>query len=350
MPSSASQAAATAAAAPIAAAPPGVPLLASPDDDHQVGTPKAWENLAVFPVTSKHQSDPGPLMTLEEALAKKSATVHEVGVGDNGAAPAARDPRTNAQGFAGGAQVNTLVIENKGTIPIYVLAGTLVKGGQQDRQIGQDFIVGANQTVPVDAFCVEHGRWTNQRDGVATAGQFGVAGVLTTSDVRAAAQYEHDQSQVWSKVAAVNNVNKKASASGTFFATVDASDVAAHRKDLAQKAESFLKETQPKDDVVGYAYAIDGQVRGVRWFASHKVFEMFRSTLLATAAMDAINAQAARPAGAPAPTTPAVAQPDVNRFVHDLQEAKVTESKPRLRHSTSTRCARAPRATARRRT
>ena len=43
--------------------------------------------------------------------------------------------------------MNTLVIENKGDVPIYVLAGTVVKGGKQDRQIGQDFIIEGKKTV-----------------------------------------------------------------------------------------------------------------------------------------------------------------------------------------------------------
>jgi hypothetical protein len=290
--------------APPAAPSPATPLVSSPGDDHRIGEPKSWENLTIFAVTSKLQDDVGPITTLDEALAKKAAAVHEMG---------------------GGAQVNTLVIENKGTIPVYVLAGTLVKGGQQDRQIGKDFIVGANQTVPVDAYCVEHGRWTNQRDGVATAGQFGVAGVLTTSDVRAAGQYAHDQGEVWSKVASVNQANKKPSASGTFFATVDAADVTAHRKALTQKAEAFLGDVRPGDDVVGFAYAVDGQVRGVRWFASHKVFELFRTTLLATAAMDAINQQSVDTASGKAPSATPIVAGDVGKFVTDLQEAKVKE-------------------------
>ena len=59
-------------------------------------------------------------------------------------------------------------------MPIFVLAGTIVKGGNP------------KQTSPVDAFCVEHGRWNGNRDGRATAGHFGTSEVLATSKVRAA--------------------------------------------------------------------------------------------------------------------------------------------------------------------
>src|SRR5258708_3999499 len=133
-------------------------------EDPAIGAAKTFDNLTVFAVTSKSQVDIGPMTSLDLALAKHAAQVKEIG--------ADRSSRGD------GAQVNSLVIDNQGDVPIYVLAGTIVKGGKQDRQIGDDFIVGARQTVPVDAFCVEHGRWTTDREGIATGGQFAVVGLL----------------------------------------------------------------------------------------------------------------------------------------------------------------------------
>jgi hypothetical protein len=294
-------------------APPAPPVLGGAGaDDHVIGAPKTFDNLAVFAVTSKSQEDIGAIMTLETALAKRTATVHEMG----------------ADGRGESAEVNSLVIENKGSIPVYVLAGTIVKGGKQDRQIGSDFIVGANQTVPVDAYCVEHGRWTAERDGVATAGQFGVVGVLTDSRVRAAGQYQKDQSAVWSKVAEVNAANRKEAASGTLMATVDSTDIVAQRTALATKIEGFLKGVEPNEPVVGFAYAVDGNVRSVRWFANHKIFELFRSTLVSTAAMDAITARSAAVAsGKAAAPTPPVAPGTVSKFVKDIEDSSVTEQR-----------------------
>jgi hypothetical protein len=278
--------------------------------DPSIGEPRTFDNLTVFAVTSRSQTDIGPLTTLDDALARGTASVHETG--DDHSADGA------------GAQVNALVIENKGGTPIYVLAGTIVKGGKQDRQIGDDFIVGAHQTVPVDAYCVEHGRWANSRDGVATGGQFGVVGLLTDSTVRAAGQYQRNQSEVWSKVAAVNAANKKEAPSGTLMASVDSGDIAARRTALARKVTDFLA-AQPKDDLVGLAYAVEGKVRSVRWFANHKVFQMFRSTLVQTAAMEAITAQSqAVPGARPAPPPPASA---VSQFVQEIQSGAVREQR-----------------------
>jgi hypothetical protein len=282
--------------------------------DQVIGAPRIVENLTIFPVLSKKQEDIGPITTLDAALAKGVASVHEIGAGGGPG--------------GGGAQVNSLVIDNKGEVPVYVLAGTIVKGGNQDRQIGEDFIVGARQSIPVDAYCVEHGRWTNSREGVATAGQFGTIGLLTESRVRTAAEYGKDQSEVWANVAKVNEANKKQAASGTLLATVDSADIVARRAALTKKVEAFLSEVQPGDDVVGFAYAVDGKVRSVRWFVHHKVFGLFEDALVGTAAMEAITAQAQTAAsGKPAAPPPALASADVSKFVKDVQESKVRETR-----------------------
>ena len=136
--------------------------------------------VTVFPILSSKQTDIGPIITLHSALAEHLAEVRELGPDEVSRPEPTREDgavRQRAQllrqharlvGQSRGARVNTLVIENKGDVPIYVLAGTVVKGGNQDRQIAQDFLVAARTTVPIDAFCVEHGRWSSDRQGQPT--------------------------------------------------------------------------------------------------------------------------------------------------------------------------------------
>jgi hypothetical protein len=277
--------------------------------DQTVGDPKGFDNLTVFPIFAASQVDVGPLTTLDDALAKGKAEVRETG-GDG----------------HGGPQVNTLVIENKGDVAIYVLAGTVVKGGNQDRQIGQDFIIESKTTVPVDAFCVEHGRWTGSRDGRATGGKFGTSQRLVTSTVRAAAQYKKNQGEVWDKVAQVNDSTHHTAASGTLFATLDAPEMAQKSAALAQQVNAFLKSAQPNDKLVGFAFAVDGQVKGARWFASHKVFSLFQTTIVNGVSADALTAQVARN-GAPPPATAPLKSADVVTFVDDVEKVQADEKR-----------------------
>jgi hypothetical protein len=119
------------------------------DDELYLGRPVRVENVTAWPVYSRK---PAPRMdqylTLAEAQERKLAEVRETGAAPS-QPPSASAPQSQPADVGG--QVSKVVIENKGTLPILVLAGTLVKGGKQDRQIAQDFIIAAGQTVPVDA-------------------------------------------------------------------------------------------------------------------------------------------------------------------------------------------------------
>jgi hypothetical protein len=312
---------------PATASPRAAPDVAKagPTDDHVIGAPRTFENLTVFPITAKTQVDVGPLTTLEAALATHEAEVREIG----SAPPSSRGSldESNVQRRGGGAQVNALVIENKGAVPIYVLAGTVVKGGNQDRQIGQDFIVDARQVTSVDAFCVEHGRWTGERDGHVTEGKFVTVNQLVTSSVRAAGQYQQNQGEVWAKVADVNAANKKSAASGTLLATLDDGEVAKHRAALAAQVVAYLKDARPEGDVVGLAYAVDGRVRGARWFVNHTIYDLYRQTLVNTAAVDAITASATQDPSKPRLPVEALTPRSVTAFIDEIEATKVKSAR-----------------------
>ena len=171
-------------------------------DHYALGPEVAVENLTVWPVYSDQPLDIGEFRTLREAQEKGEAVIREIG----GAGAQQVANVTQARGDnSSGAEVGRLVIENKGSLPILVCAGTIVKGGNQDRQIGQDFVVKAGTTVPVDSFCVEQGRWNGMQEGKATNGRFKVMQYIAPSSVRASAQYSKDQSEVWKRVQEVND-------------------------------------------------------------------------------------------------------------------------------------------------
>jgi hypothetical protein len=276
--------------------------------DHRIGGGRAFGDLTVFPVLASDQPNLGPFVTLEQALSDKTAEVREADAGG---------------------RVGSLVIENKGETSIFVLAGTVVKGGKQDRQIAQDFAVGPHQTVPVDAFCVEPHRWNVEREGVATQGKFTTEKTLAVGSVRAAGQYKQNQGEVWAKVGEVNAQNGKAPATGSLMASLDDQEIAAQRSSLAHEISGFLGGLDPQAEVVGVAYAVEGQVRGVRWFANHRLYEMYRESLVNTAAVEAITAQHAR-AKAGAPGTPpalAVTPRSVKAFIDAIEAAPVAEER-----------------------
>ncbi|MBI3832232.1 MAG: hypothetical protein HY291_22105 [Planctomycetes bacterium] len=322
------------------------------NEEYVLGKPVVVDNVTVWPVFAAKPNQPvGEYLTLAQAQEKKLAEVRETGAPAGDAAPAnvqaanqaqntntrpqpqttnaqpqqqpqtddlSGKPRANEnqvqnkqvqtevigaeQVVAGqqvsqadvSGQVNRLVIENKGTQAILVLAGTLVKGGRQDRQIAQDFIIPPGKTVPVDAFCVEHGRWTAQREGVNTAGQFQAQKVMATKEVRDSGQFKADQSAVWQEVANSNKAAGKDPGTGTMMATVEETDKdALARREKIRKAaqEAFAALAKGEQAPQGLAYAIDGKAKEVRCFADPKIFQLYEETLVNTLALEGDLAQ-----------------------------------------------------------
>ncbi|WP_371077815.1 ARPP-1 family domain-containing protein, partial [Salmonella enterica] len=120
-----------------------------------------------------------------------------------------------------------------------------------------------------------------------TAGKFGTSEVVATSKIRAAGQYKKSQGEVWSSVSESNAANGQRPSSDTFLASVDNATIARQRAEVATKIEGVLM-TAKQDELVGVAYAIDGEIRGVRWFAHHNVFELVRKKLVHGIALEAI--------------------------------------------------------------
>lgn len=334
-----------------------IPGLKLGDNNH-VGKPFQVDNLTVFPIYALKQPDVGKFITLDEALRAGKAEVRELGA--EAAAPPAPEPRGNSsivnavtdllrsndfqpqqrhnsrhipqeqvqqiQG-SGAAQVNTLVIHNVSNVTILVLAGTVVVGGKQDRQVGQDFVIGPKKTVPVDAFCVEHGRWDANREGKSTGGKFGSVPMLANQKVRGAGQYKEDQSEVWNQVAKVNADNMREASTGTLLASLSDKDISKKRTAISGKLEGYLSDISKPHSIVGLAYAVDGQVRGARWFINHDVYTKFKPTLVNTMAIEAITALSQAKANGRSMIKRKVPAKEVQAFVSDLKQAAVKERK-----------------------
>src|SRR5262245_22658092 len=105
-------------------------------DGYRLSDPVVHNNLAIYFVHGKSRSGPVPL-TLKEALAGKVITVHETG------------------------QVNELQVENTGSEEVFIQAGDIVKGGQQDRVLSVSLLLPPHSgAIPIDSYCVESGRWS----------------------------------------------------------------------------------------------------------------------------------------------------------------------------------------------
>ena len=152
--------------------------------------PITYENMSVFPVVASNTRSTDEFITLDEGLSSGAVTVSERGAEimrrsrDGGPAPAQYS----------GASVNELVLVNHGNKPLILLAGEMVSGGKQDRIIGKDRIVPVGaEPLPLDVFCVEHGRWSN-------GANFSAANTMVHPSVREKAAVDQAQGEVWAAV------------------------------------------------------------------------------------------------------------------------------------------------------
>jgi hypothetical protein len=157
----------------------------------RVAEPIRYENLSVFPIVSRQSIDTASFATLDESLSSGEVIITEGGVD---AMRRSRDGHPIAIPEQRGASVNQLVLINRGSKPLLLLAGELVSGGKQDRIIAKDRIVPPGAApLPLDVFCVEAGRWS-------AGAQFTAGQLMVHPSVREQAVVVQEQSKVWEAV------------------------------------------------------------------------------------------------------------------------------------------------------
>jgi ARG/rhodanese/phosphatase superfamily protein len=280
----------------------------------------SYENMTVFPVIAGHDSDTSAFATLDEALASGDAIVTEQG-------SYLRRTRNSGARPVSGAQVNELVLVNRGKRPLLLLAGEVVSGGKQDRIIGKDRIVPVGaEPLPLDVFCVEHGRWTGGSD------KFAAAKTIVKPSVREEAAFNQDQQKVWAAVRGENepqtgngrgvSAGAASGSVGSTSQTVTVTEAApalstsqvqsvivteatsqSYKKiyesdRVAPRVESFAREIEKRfnrarkdmkgERVVGVIVAYGGEVAWGDAFASSELFEAYWPKLLRSYVVEAL--------------------------------------------------------------
>ncbi|MGH9835155.1 MAG: ARPP-1 family domain-containing protein, partial [Blastocatellia bacterium] len=138
--------------------------------------PYTHKNLTIFLLHGADQSKGRAPLTLQEAMKQKKVVVRETG------------------------EVNELTIQNRSNEEVFVQAGDIVKGGQQDRVLALDLIVPPKSgRIPIEAFCVEHGRWS-RRGNEAVAAFSASNNMLASKELKIAAKAKGSQDEVWANV------------------------------------------------------------------------------------------------------------------------------------------------------
>jgi hypothetical protein len=242
---------------------------AAPAQVPEMTGPFVHENLAVFLLHDPAATGDEDVITLGEALASGDVVLEETGT------------------------VDQLVVSNRGSKTVYLQAGDVVKGGQQDRTLRHDALVPPRtRKKPLAAFCVESGRW-HRRGGESARRFSSSAATLVTRKQKLAAKAAANQGQVWHAVEEAQNKlgdkmgrSVKAQASGTSL------QLSLEDGGLAQAADRYVRAIEAqlpgRKDVVGYAFAVNGQISAVDVYASPSLFRKMKNKLVRASAVEAV--------------------------------------------------------------
>jgi len=280
---------------------------------YRLSDPVVHGNLAIYFVHGKSRGGPIPL-TLQEALAKKVIAVREIG------------------------QVNELQVENIGDEEIFVQSGDIVKGGQQDRVLSVSMVLPPHSgAIPIDSFCVESGRWS-ARGGEdartfssATAAlpsrtaKLAIAGALTKRPDGADASVGARQQEIWKSVAQIQEkLSTNLGSSVVAPRSRTSLQLTLENDHLAGEQAEYIATLQPRgeqsDDIVGYAFAVNGKINSADIYPSNGLFRKMWPKLLRTSVTEAIGERTVE--NAPAPPTAAV-----SGFISSADSGRAVEAK-----------------------
>jgi hypothetical protein len=260
-------------------------------DGFRVSDPIVHENLAIYFIHGKSEAGTVPL-TLEEAMAKGVVRVKET------------------------SNVNQLEIENLGTEEVFVQSGDIVKGGKQDRTLMVSLILPPKSgSVPIASFCVEQGRWSPR--GREDVGSFSTASAAVPSremklaikaplpaapaadsaarvGVHAfAAETGLRQQQVWEGVRRTQaKLTDRIGASVRSAQSASSLQLALENERLIDAQQGYIKALKAAgekgDDIVGFVFAINGQLNSADVYPSNGLFRKMWTKLLTASAIEAI--------------------------------------------------------------
>jgi hypothetical protein len=304
-------------ASPLSSQPPkaiAVKAAGSPvRADWRVGAPVAFERLTVFPVISDQPTANVEFITLDQGLRSGKVIITELRA--NG-----RTRRIDRRQIGDGAEVNRLALTNNSGKMLVLIAGEMILGGKQDRIVGHDCIIEAGKTpVPLDVFCVEHGRWSGESafgqgrggGGGVAAGNGGGRGTgagvgsgdgagaaqdqgrmmgmmvapMALPKVREKAQANKSQGDVWNAVSETMTVTAASSETLTLNSVYQDKRV----NTRINNYERAFKGKLTSGNIVGVVAAVGGKIISADVFASHAMFQAYWPKMLKSYALEALS-------------------------------------------------------------
>jgi hypothetical protein len=207
---------------------------------------------------------------------------------------------------------------------ITVGTGDIIKGGRQDRTLPYDSIIEAKSgQVPIDSFCVEHGRWSQRGDEPAekfSSSSNNVKQLMARDSTYISAG--SSQSDVWQNVSKTQDkLSKKLGVEVKAAASSSSLQLTLESPAVRSAIAPYLAVgpiMDQHDDVIGFVAAVNGKVVSADVYASRSLFRKLWPILLEGSAVVAFIE-----ADADHPTMP-VDENAVRAFLREAENGKAT--------------------------
>lgn len=238
--------------------------------NYKISAPYSYKNLTIFLIHGKDQSARKNILTLQEAMERKIFVVYET------------------------SNVNELAVENLSKeFDVFIQSGDIVKGGKQDRVLAISIIIPARSgRVLIQAFCVESDRWAKRGDE--DSSKFSSSNErIVTKDLKMAANKSRSQSEVWDKVEeAQAKLSQNVGGSVNAPTSKSSLQLSLENKKVAATIDEYVKNfaqiTAGKSDVIGYAFAINGEINSADIYVSNALFKKLWMKMLKASAVEAV--------------------------------------------------------------
>lgn len=243
-----------------------------------------FDNLHLYPIVAsgnfiRENAAAGELKTLSEAINTYGFRISE------------KKPYGR---FEDAGAVNNLTVQNKTSYPVFLMGGDIVRGGRQDRVVGEDQIIAARSLKDIPVFCVEQGRWQFQgevesEDDIAVKQDkvFAFSGYyhVAAGDIRNTLATSKNQREVWDKVSRLTSQYTVDHHTGA-YASLEGSE------DFTQKRDTYLRFFEGKfsdiDNMVGLMAVSGDRIIGTDIFGNPDLFRRQMTSLLHSYATDAV--------------------------------------------------------------
>ena len=213
--------------------------------------PQAHENLAIIPLkTEKSYID---TLTLKKGLELGLIEVKECAT----------------------SEVNTIIVKNNAVVPLILIDGEEIVGGDQNRIINSTILVDAKTEMKIPVSCTEKGRW-------AYKSEFKQSNYIANYNTRRAKEHAsrskaHYQDVIWSSIACLESENSFASPTSAMEESYE---------NLKKDHDSIIKEFSIEPGQNGVLVIVDGEIKGFELFLNSEIYKEFHEKILKSYLID----------------------------------------------------------------